>query len=192
MTDGVRTFIWYLTTTNRLPGPVLEVGSRPGPSQPERGNLRPFFPGVDYTGIDLEFGPGVDSLYDAENLEAFASASFGTVLCLETLEHVRNPQVAVSEMWRMLGAGGYFVISSQMNMPVHWPVDYWRFTPQCFNEVLLSCTDAKQVLYQGDRTFPHTVIGLAQKKPGALEVTVDLAYLNGMLPCPYPFPFMVW
>ena len=89
--------------------------------------------------------------------------SVGTVLCLDTLEHVEYPRRAMEEIRRILKPDGLVVISSVMNFPIHdYPNDYWRFTPEAFNS-LLQDFNRRHSDFAGDEQFPHTVIGVAFK-----------------------------
>src|SRR5205823_12601843 len=70
-----------------LPGPVLEIGSYQVEGQEEIANLRDLFPQRPYVGVDCRAGPGVDQVADVQDLPQ-ADASVGTVLALNTFEHV--------------------------------------------------------------------------------------------------------
>lgn len=50
------------------------------------------------------------SQMNAESL-AFRSGAFDVVTCVETLEHLLNPGVALDEMWRVLKPGGHLIVS---------------------------------------------------------------------------------
>lgn len=188
MKDSIKTFIWYLSTTHAIQSPIMEIGSRQAQAQVGYADLRPYFMDSVYIGIDTEKGPGVDRVCDACERIPFEDESIPTILCLDTIEHMREPIKAMEEMRRILKPGGLLVVSSQMWFPVHYSVDYWRFTPSCFQEVLLGKFGVRQVFYQGDKNFPHTIIGVATKGE-IFPFRLDMAYLNSMLPCPYPWPF---
>ncbi len=91
------------------------------------------------------------------------TASVGTALCLETLEHVEDCRAAVQEILRVLKLGGLAIVSSGMKEIIHpSPHDYWRFTPEGF-ESLLKEFEFKHVIALGQPFFPHTLIGAAFK-----------------------------
>src|SRR5205823_9415180 len=73
--------------TFALPGPILEVGSFQVAGQEDIANLRSLFPAQEYLGIDVRPGPGVDLVADVEALPQ-ADASVGTVIAMNTFEHV--------------------------------------------------------------------------------------------------------
>lgn len=127
-----------ITASRNLEGPVVEFGSLQVEGQEERADMRRFFPGLEYVGCDLAKGPGVDRV---ENVEfgRFAPGSAGTVLCLETLEHVRRPWEAVKEIFRILKPGGTALFSIPFNFPVHnHPDDYWRMTASGLQALLMA------------------------------------------------------
>ncbi len=96
-------------------------------------------------------------------------ASAGTVLCIETFEHVFEVRRAFDEVFRVLKPGGLFVITSPLNFRIHgYPDDYWRMTPSCLRR-MLSPYAGRLVGYQGHRSFPHSVMGLAVKSPGPID-----------------------
>ena len=164
MRGNIREFVRAVAETLTIPQPVVEIGALLVDGQPYDADLRPLFAGADYTGCDIRPGPGVDRLEDIHRL-TFASDSLGTVLVLETLEHVKNPLQAMAEVRRVLRPGGLAVISSCMDFPVHeHPADYWRFPPQGF-DLLLEAFSPRRVYVQGVSVFPHSLAGVGFK-PG--------------------------
>ena len=50
-----------------------------------------------------------------------------------------------------------------MNFPIHdYPHDYWRFTPEAF-KLLLKPFSNFFVGFQGNKNYPHTVVGIGFK-----------------------------
>lgn len=143
-------------------GPVVEIGSLQVPGQVGFADLRPYFPGRQYIGCDMRPGPGVDRLEDVHHL-TFPDGYAGTVLCIDTLEHVANPIQAVREMRRILAADGILLLVSVFDFPIHeHPYDYWRFTPDAFR-LLLEGFPVTLVGFQGHPLDPHTVAGVASR-----------------------------
>ncbi len=161
MRPPVRSFVKICAETLPFGEPVVEFGSRQVARQEHLANLRPFFPQKRYVGIDVQRGPGVDVLLDV-TCAGLATASVGTALMLETLEHVEFPREAIEDVYRVLKPGGILLASSVMNFPLHNPPDYWRFSPQSFAS-LLQPFEAAFVSFAGLRYFPHTVIGIGFK-----------------------------
>jgi SAM-dependent methyltransferase len=144
------------------PDPVIELGSRIADGQAGLVELRELFGTTDYRGCDLYDGPGVDQIEDIHHL-SFADNSIGTVLCLETLEHVADPLQAVREIHRVLKPGGLAVLSSVMLFPIHaHPWDYWRFTPEGFR-LVMAPFDAPLVMAHGWDLMPEGVFAVAYK-----------------------------
>lgn len=173
MRENIRACVQAVAETLTIPQPVVEIGALQVEGQLYSADLRPLFADSDYTGCDIRPGPGVDRIEDVHQL-SFATATVGTVLMLETLEHVKNPIQALAEGFRVLRPGGLVVISSVMDFPVHeFPADYWRFAPQGF-ELLLERFAPHRVYIQGLPLFPHSLVGVGIK-PGAAETAAGQA-----------------
>jgi SAM-dependent methyltransferase len=149
--------------------PLLEVGARVADGQHHFPSVRSIFNADVHISCDIQDGPGVDQIEDIHHL-SFEDGSVGTVVALETLEHVADPIRAVEEMYRVLQPGGVLAISSLMFFPIHaHPSDYWRFTPHAF-ELLLKPFESQLVIAQGYWALPEGVFGVAVK-----GVDLDLA-----------------
>ena len=84
---------------------VLEVGSLD-----INGSVRELFTGCDYTGADLQLGPGVDLACQGQLL-AFPTGHFDTTISAECLEHNPFWRETVANMMRMTRPGGLVLIS---------------------------------------------------------------------------------
>ena len=122
---------------------VVEVGAREvnGAVGPVLRNLgEP----AEYVGTDLEPGPGVEVVCRAEALaDRFGEAAFDLVVCVETLEHVRDWQAAVHHMKAVCRAGGVLVLSAR-SQPFKYhgfPHDYWRFSRADMAHIFGDCAD---------------------------------------------------
>ncbi len=147
--------------------PLIEIGARAAEGQESINDLRSIFKAERHIGCDIQEGLGVDQIEDIHKL-SFADGSVGTVICLETLEHVADPLRAVQEMHRVLRPGGVLAISSLMFFPIHaHPWDYWRFTPEGF-ELLLEPFESKLVVAQGWDQMPEGVFGVGIKGPATI------------------------
>jgi SAM-dependent methyltransferase len=172
MRESIRQFVNICAETLPITEPIYEFGALQVPDQVGFADLRPFFPGKEFYGADIRSGPGVDFILDLHKID-LPSESVGTVLCLETLEHVEFPWRAVAEMHRILRSDGILIMSSVMNYPIHNnPSDYWRFTPEGFKSLLQPFAVA-YVNYAGMSHFPRTVLGIGLKE-AAPEATLDL------------------
>ena len=162
MRGNIREFVRVAAETLEAPEPIVEIGALQVPGQMYSAELRSLFPGKQYIGCDAQEGLGVDRVEDVHNL-SFASGSVGTVLMLETLEHVEDPLRAMAEVARILQPEGLAIISSCMDFPVHaYPEDYWRFAPQGF-DLLLKGFASRRVYVQGHPRFPHSLVGVGRK-----------------------------
>lgn len=162
MRDLIKEFVEIISETLPIPEPIYEFGSLQVPNQEGFADLRPFFPNKEYVGCDMREGLGVDKILNLHNIDLPAE-SVGTVLALDTLEHVEFPHKAMEEVYRILKPDGVVVISSVMNFPIHdYPYDYWRFTPQAFKS-LLQLGSSSITDWAGEESFPHTVVGVGFK-----------------------------
>ena len=136
MRDHNKAFCRLVSETFDCPGPVFEFGSYQVEGQVDYADLRALFPGKEYVGCDMRPGPGVDRVEDVSAIR-LPDASAGTVLCIETFEHVFEVRRAFDEVFRVLKPGGLFVITSPLNFRIHgYPDDYWRMTPNCLRRML--------------------------------------------------------
>jgi len=142
--------------------PIYEFGSLQVRGQVDFADLRPLFPTKKYIGADMQEGKGVDIILNLHNIK-LVSNSVGTVLILNTIEHVEFPRKAIKESYRILKPKGILIITSHMFFPIHdYPQDYWRFTPEGFKS-LLKPFPFLFVGFFGDEKFPHTIIGIGFK-----------------------------
>ena len=160
MNTLLRGMVRAAAETFDLPGPILEVGSRRADGQEDIADLRKLFPGRPYVGLDMRPGPGVDVVGDVEALPQ-ADASVGTVLALETFEHVRRFWKGFDEVRRVLRPDGALLVAVPFYFHLHaHPHDYWRFSPEAF-KLLLEDYPAKIVGWSGPATRPAHVWCLA-------------------------------
>jgi SAM-dependent methyltransferase len=164
MRDHNKAFCRLATEAFDCPGPVYEFGSYQVEGQLGYANLRSLFPGKTYVGCDFRAGPGVDRVEDVTDIK-LPDGCAGTVICLETFEHVFEVRRAFDEVFRILRPGGVFIITSPLNFRIHgYPDDYWRMTPSCLRRMLTPYA-GRVVGDQGHEPFPHTVMAMAMKAP---------------------------
>ncbi len=170
MRPSVRDLVGACAGALPLEGPVLEFGSFQvqAPEQEGINDLRPLLPGLSYVGADLRRGPGVDVLMDLHSAGA-RTGSVGTVLVIDTLEHVEYPHRALEEVHRVLAPRGAAIVTTVMDFPIHeHPSDYWRFTPEGMRSLLRPFA-VSVVEALGEPRSPHTVVGVGLKGPTADE-----------------------
>jgi SAM-dependent methyltransferase len=190
MTPFLRGLVRAVAETCTLPGPIVEVGSRLVTGQEDLGDLRPFFPGRAFVGLDVRPGPGVDMQASVEALP-LADRSVGTILALNTLEHVPRFWLALQELRRVLRPDGVLLVACPFHVHIHrHPEDYWRFTPEAL-DLLLEGYPSRVLGWQGPRSRPAAVWALAfgpDRPPlSAGEYAHYLARLNahGRMPLPW-------
>lgn len=151
-----------------LPGPAFEFGSFQVEGQEEHFDLRPYFAGKPYIGCDFREGPGVDRVEDVTAISQ-ADGSAGTVLCIETFEHVYAVHKAFDEVFRILRPGGAFLLTSPFHFRIHaYPDDYWRFTPSLLRR-MMAPYGGLIVGSQGPESTPHTVMAFGIKSPAPAD-----------------------
>ncbi len=150
------------------PGPVVEFGAYQVEGQEGFADLRSLFADREYLGCDMRPGPGVDRVEDVTAI-GMPTCSAGTIICLETFEHVFEIKRAFEEVQRVLKPGGIFIITAPFYFKIHgYPDDYWRMTPSCLRQMLKGY-GLRVVGQQGAPKTPHTVMGLGVKEPVPIE-----------------------
>lgn len=108
-----------------------------------------------YTGIDienaLEYDKGIkpDFFWDGVAMP-FDDNSFDTALATEVLEHCPDPRITLSETYRVLKPGGYFVFTVPFLWNLHEiPHDEYRYTPYALERLL------REAGFSGIQIKPH-------------------------------------
>jgi SAM-dependent methyltransferase len=111
-------------------GVVLDVGSG---AQPYRHLLPPgaAYKAIDYGGAERNFGYSMpDTTYYEGDTWPIPDESVDVILCTETMEHVPEPSVFLTEAFRCLKLEGRLLLTVPFAARWHYvPHDYWRFTP---------------------------------------------------------------
>lgn len=180
MRVNVKEFVGLAAHAFEFPEPVLEIGARPAEGQEEIADLRPLFPGRAYVGSDYQGGVGVDVLLDTHLLGVRGEA-VGSVIAMDTAEHVQDPLLMLRDIYRILRPEGVVVMTSHMNFPIHnYPFDYWRYTPAAF-DLLVRSFAARAVFYQGNPLAPHTVFAIARKEANVEEAVAFETAVSALL-----------
>jgi SAM-dependent methyltransferase len=167
MRRQIKEFIGVCAKTLPIQGPVYEFGSRQMDGQVGYADLRPLFIEHEYIGADYIAGPGVDIVLDLRNID-LPNNSVQTALCLEVLEHVDDPALAVQELHRIMANDGLLMVSVPMNIRIHGsPHDFWRFTPQGL-DVLLQRFPHRFIGHVGRHDYPDNIVAVVSKSPLAL------------------------
>jgi SAM-dependent methyltransferase len=153
-----------------LPEPILEIGALQVEGQESVADLRPFFAGKKYQGVDFRPGPGVDLVANVEALPQ-PTASIGTVIAMSTFEHVQRFWRGLDEVSRVLRPDGALLIACPFYFHIHsYPSDYWRFTPMAL-DFLLERYPTRLIGRQGPTRRPANVWALAfrERAPAVSE-----------------------
>jgi SAM-dependent methyltransferase len=87
--------------------------------------------------VDLDPACSPEVVADVCDLRCFADQSFDAVFLMEVLEHVPTPDLAISEIHRVLTPGGQLVLSTPFLFEIHeGPHDFYRFTEHGLRHLL--------------------------------------------------------
>lgn len=112
---------------------------------------RPMFePHIEtYIACDLSGNVLADVPLDKDGRLPLADACADIVLSSQVLEHVPNPQLYLSESWRVLQPGGLLMLSTHGVWGYHPdPTDYWRWTSQGLPKII-EMSGFQMVEFQG-------------------------------------------
>lgn len=118
----------YLQGQEHSKATVLDVGS-----QDVNGTYKPLFAGWEYKGLDVQPGNNVDIVVeDVYNWSEVKSNSCDVVISGQAFEHIEFFWLTISEIARVLKAGGLCCIIAPSAGPGHSIPDCWRFMPDGF------------------------------------------------------------
>lgn len=110
--------------------------------------------GVKSYNLDLYPNKLVDLIGDIHKLP-LKNNSFDTVLFINALEHIKNPEALLAEAKRVMKKNGRLIITIPFLQRYHKdPIDLWRYTPESM-KILLK--DFK-IVYQKEVGRVYTVI----------------------------------
>lgn len=141
-------------------GDVLDVGS-----QDVNGTLKGIFKGCDYVGLDMEPGKNVDVVGLGRAIP-FDNYSFDIVVSNSCFEHDLTWFYTLAEMYRVAKIDGMLIIGAcSLGFPYHaYPYDYYRFTEDAFNHVLMiGCDDV--IVEKVDQRGPLRLCGSGRVAP---------------------------
>ena len=163
---------------------VLEIGSLIVSGQ-EHLSVRKLFPEAEYIGVDMQKGNGVDIVedfidwankcdsenHDGVNYRYDHEEEFDLILCLDMLEHAKEPFEVIESAKQCLKPNGVLLVTSVFNFKIHeYPNDYWRFTPECFR-LLLGYN--RRVYKIGSELNPHTICGIMYGERSLLKINTE-------------------
>ncbi|HNX02209.1 MAG TPA: methyltransferase domain-containing protein [Candidatus Cloacimonas sp.] len=132
------------------------------------GSVRDIFDnGKNYFSTDMQAGNGVDLVINSHKIYTQKNrASVDMVICLEMLEHDDRPWETLRNINGILKNGGYFLVSAPtLGFPYHaYPKDYWRFTKDSFEDVILKGFEIIEIIEVKDNAGYPTLCALGKKK----------------------------
>jgi SAM-dependent methyltransferase len=141
---------------------IIEVGSCD-----VNGSLRPIIESwaepAEYIGVDIERGPGVDVVCEAEKIiDAFGKESFDIVISTELLEHVKDWKKVISNIKKICKPNGIILITTRSKgFKYHgFPYDFWRYELDDLKEIFSDC---KIIAIENDAVAPG--VFLKAKRP---------------------------
>lgn len=139
---------------------VIEVGS-----YDVNGSLRPILESwkpIEYVGIDIEPGPGVDIICPAENIVTqFGEERFDLVVSSSSLEHIKDWRAAISNMKNVCKPNGIILIIVPSDWPYHsYPNDFWRYGKGDIENIF---SDSDILILREDQEKPSLVYAKIRK-----------------------------
>jgi SAM-dependent methyltransferase len=144
---------------------VLDVGS-----SDYNGSMRPLLEQwgcAEYVGIDMDPGPGVDIVMNADDsLKRFGNASFDIVICLEMMEHTRHWRTSLHNIKGVCKPGGLVLMTAPARgYPYHGLyADFWRYQPEDLQALF---ADFEEVRAEFDAQGPGSFV--AARKPADFQ-----------------------
>ena len=115
-----------------------------------------------YHCLDIEPFPDVDIVADIQDMKQVASDSFDSILCTQVLEHVKNPFLAVGELYRILKPGGKLFLTVPFLNNIHMePHDYWRYTEFSVANLLSEFAQVEIFKYGNTANYLLATLGIS-------------------------------
>ncbi len=87
-----------------------------------------YFKNIEYFSQDIKNNENKNINYIGE-IDTLPSGKFDYILCTQVLEHLKNPDKAFKNFFRILKKGGKVFLTTHMAFEEHFvPYDYYRFT----------------------------------------------------------------
>ena len=143
---------------------------------------KPYYPlfeniADEYIGIDINDSDYADKKADAADLP-YPDSSFDVALSTQALEHIKDYQAAVDEMYRVLKSDGIAFLSTHGVMEIHGaPHDYWRFTQYGLKEVFKNFKEVEIINNGGAILCLFMVINTYIRRLGKIPIINLLAKL---------------
>jgi SAM-dependent methyltransferase len=91
-----------------------------------------------YMAADIQPGPSVDRVLQADGTTGEEDASYDVVLSTQVLEHIKEPEAYLRECHRILRPGGQLILTTHGMFEEHGcPYDFHRWTSRGLEELVL-------------------------------------------------------
>jgi 2-polyprenyl-3-methyl-5-hydroxy-6-metoxy-1,4-benzoquinol methylase len=148
-----------------LDGIVLDVGCGWGQYYPYLSRYALEVWGVDFANDSIEearktFPRGHWECADFSKKLPFDDYEFDYVTCFETLEHMEQPQILISEIHRVLVPGGIALLSTPYRNSIVTPEHIWEYDEEDWRQMLEVFQISAQFRYsvgEGDQ-WEHTLV----------------------------------
>ncbi len=89
-----------------------------------------------YTGLDFYRTSVCDIVADLNKPLPIEDEKYDSAICISVIEHLKEPQLALNEMARILKKGGYLILATPWIFPYHEePEDYFRYSRQALEHM---------------------------------------------------------
>lgn len=159
----IREFIIESLRKHRPTGPILDLGSG---YRSARSEILSVNPTLEVKTADLNPALKPDLVLDAMDMKVIPDASFGSVVCIELLEHVEEPERVIREIHRILRPGGLLILTVPFAVMIHErsnQTDYWQFTPSGLRYLLQKRFRDVIIRTTGESVAPLNVMATALK-----------------------------
>lgn len=101
---------------------------------------------IDWEGvhrITMDMDERANVVADITDMPHVKPDAVGTYICLDVLEHCKDPWKAIKELYRTLQPGGLLILAVPFQWEYHqYPEDYWRFSVPALR---LLCVDFEEL-----------------------------------------------
>ena len=144
----------------------------------------------EYFGFDKIDNKNLDAIGDVLDSK-LPDNTFDNAICIQVIEHIRNPYKLVSELHRILKPNGHCIITAPFLAPFHPdPIDNFRFTKEGLSAIAEDC--GFQVIKQGSFGNPVSVISsmirftyfspYKKYRKGSYRINKILSFISGLFP----------
>ncbi len=110
-------------------GKVLDIGAG------EFSRYQNLFRYIEYIKMDINDSSNIDVVGSADDIP-FPNNTFDSVICTQVFEHLKNPNTAAKEIYRVLKNGGHLLITVPQTNELHEePNDFFRYTNFGISEI---------------------------------------------------------